>query len=391
MKTRNFVGLGILLVVVLTVGLVMRLTQSDPSSASITVSGVVGGKTEFLDDPDVKALLKERYGLTVDYRKVGSIEQVTGSTDGLDFLWPSSQYAVSLYRQRVAPSPIKSQVVFNSPIVMYTWAPIADALIAQGIVQKQGETYELVDLNKLLQMILDGRQWSEIGVQGQYGAVTFLTSDPNASNSGAIFSGLLANTLNGGQVVDGTTVKPVLPQLLDLYREMGMLQQCSSCLFAQFLTLGQGAEPIIAGYETQLLEYSIAYPSQRAAISEKVRTLHLRPTIWSTDEVIALTPNGEKLLTALRDRDMQSLGWEHHGFRAGVPGIVNDPAIMKLPGVPETIDAVIQLPEPAVMDMIRDTLDTLKGTPTAATIVENAPPIAVISERRRRTGIGIAL
>ena len=58
--------------------------------AQVTLKGYIGSEKEgLLEDADVQKILKEKYGVTLDYQKAGSIEMVQGSTDGLDFLFPS--------------------------------------------------------------------------------------------------------------------------------------------------------------------------------------------------------------------------------------------------------------------------------------------------------------
>src|SRR5437773_428161 len=98
-------------------------TSEAPANAA-HVKGYVGGeKIGFLDDPKVRDILASRYGLAVDYEKRGSIEMVSGDVSGQDFLWPSSQFAAEKFRSRQA-SDVRSETIFNSPIVLYSWAPI---------------------------------------------------------------------------------------------------------------------------------------------------------------------------------------------------------------------------------------------------------------------------
>ena len=47
------------------------------SNSPIVVRGYAGGeKSNFLSDPDVLKILKDKYGITLDDRKAGSIEMV---------------------------------------------------------------------------------------------------------------------------------------------------------------------------------------------------------------------------------------------------------------------------------------------------------------------------
>src|SRR6266542_3847964 len=88
-----------------------------PAGPAVTVKGKLGGeKLGLIQDPEVVKILKERFGLTVDASRQGSIEMVSGSAAGQDFLWPSSQIALEIYRDKGAKFR-RAEVVFNSPMV----------------------------------------------------------------------------------------------------------------------------------------------------------------------------------------------------------------------------------------------------------------------------------
>ncbi len=67
--------------------------------AAVTVRGAIGGEKEgFLRDPEVQRILRDRFGVTVDYTRAGSIDIVRGDNAGRDFLWPGSQIALEIYK-----------------------------------------------------------------------------------------------------------------------------------------------------------------------------------------------------------------------------------------------------------------------------------------------------
>jgi len=68
--------------------------------------------------------------------------------------------------------------------------------------------------------------------------------------------------------------------------------------------------------------------------------------------LIALTPNGEMLMTAMLDPDLQKIAWEQHGFRSGVLGINNNISVLQTVNMPENINNVVSLPRPSVMSKI---------------------------------------
>jgi hypothetical protein len=91
--------------------------------------------------------------------------------------------------------------------------------------------------------------------------------------------------------------------------------------------------------------------------------LYPSPTVWSSQPLVALTPGGKRLMEALRDPEIQRIGWEHHGFRYGVFNNPIDPSVVNVSGVPATIDSVLKMPKPEIMERIVNALD---ATPTAA-------------------------
>jgi hypothetical protein len=356
LKSR-IIGAVIFVVIVVAGVLVWQLAGSG-GKPDITLKGYVGGeKLGFLDDQEVKDTLESKYGITLDSSKVGSIEMVEGATDGLDFLWPSSQVALELFKLKHGGST-KAEVIFNSPIVIYSWDIVTDALIKQGIVQQQGDTYFITDMTKLIGLVSAGTKWSDIGVAQLYGPVTVASTDPTKSNSGNMWAGLLASLFNGGNVVDQTTLSAVLPQVEAYFSKLGYMESSSADLFQAYLKVGVGAKPMIVGYESQAIEFSLQNPTLWPQVRDKVRILYPLPTVWSSHPLIALTPRSADLITALLDPAIQDLAWQKHGFRSGLAGVQNDPAQLDVKGIPDQILQVISMPSPQVMQAIIDALST---------------------------------
>jgi hypothetical protein len=315
---------------------------------------VGGEKVDFLADPQVVAILRDKYGLTVNATKDGSIDMVRGSTAGQDFLWPSSQVALELYKERGGKME-KSDTIFSSPIVLYSWAPVVDALMKQHLVTRVSGSYYIADFPKLMAVIDKDTEWKDIGLSDLYGKMTIRTTDPTKSNSGMEFSGLLANVVNG-DVVTETTLPKAMPTVKTFFGRLGYMQASSGDLFDQFVTQGEGQNPIVVGYENQLTEYTLAHPDYRDTIQQQIRIVYPRPTVWSDHPMIALTPGGAKLLDALKqDPDLRRLAWESHGFRTGLR---NNPATLQVVGIPATIQNVVPMPRPQVMDSIIKALST---------------------------------
>ncbi|KJR40884.1 hypothetical protein MCHI_003218 [Candidatus Magnetoovum chiemensis] len=325
-------------------------------SKKFVIRGPIGGeKVGFFNDEDVINTLAKKYGIVVDYSKRGSIEMVTEDQKGQDFLFPSSQVALELFKSE-SKSLLKDEIIFNSPIVLYSWDIVTKALIEHKIVEEMDKSYYIVDFPKLINLIVQGTKWTEIGLNDLYGNMTIISTDPTKSNSGNMFAGLLANILNNGEVVNETNIDVILPKVKEFFLKLGYLEHSSGDLFEQFLRTGVGAKPIIVGYENQIVEFSIQNKSVWDNVKGKINILYPVPTVWSSHPLISLTPNGTLLLEALKDKDLQRLAWEKHGFRTGLIGVDNDIKILDIVGIPEKIKKVISMPSPKIMDMIIEEL-----------------------------------
>lgn len=345
--------LGFLALVLIIGGLVTYRNKHPGTPATVTVKGLVGGeKAGLLQNDTVLKICASRYGVTLDWSKAGSMEMVrdTTTSPGADFLWPSSEVALAEYKTQHG-NLAKSENIFNSPIVLYTWDIVADALISQKIVTVNNGIYYITDLPRLVNLAVDGKKWSEVGLPQLYGKVSIIATDPNKSNSGAMFAGLLACVLCGDNT-DEAHVAAALPKIKAYFSALGYMDHSSSDLFQQYLSTGVGAKPIIVGYESQIIEFAVQNAAQWPAVKNKIRILYPEPTVWSAHPLIVQTPKAEALRKALLDPEIQKISWEQHGFRTGMMGAQNDPKLLPVVGIPEQIIKVIPLPSPAVMDQL---------------------------------------
>ena len=346
MKTK-LIGLGILAAVIIAAAAYVFISNSQTVTE---INGYVGGeKIGLLEDEEVQELLRDRYRLVIDYAKAGSIDMVTDDAEGRDFLFPSNQTALELYKQ-VHGDPVKSEIILNTPIVLYTRSAVAQALVDSGLAVVTNGVYT-VDMEKLTETIEAGTTWEEIGLHQLYGSVSVGTTDPTKSNSGNMFAGLLANTLCGG-VADESNLAEILPRLQNIFQKLGYMESSSSDLFDQFLKTGMGAKPLIAGYENQLLEFAVENPDTWEQIKGDIVMMYPTPTVWSSHVYIALDEAGTAGIDALLDEDIQRLAWEKHGFRTGVYETPTDAAHFGVSGIAEELTQVAPMPDANTMDRI---------------------------------------
>ncbi|MEJ1969396.1 MAG: hypothetical protein WDN03_12300 [Rhizomicrobium sp.] len=354
MSRRAVVGLGVLGASVAVTGGAV-LFRDSPALRGIlgdvtTLRGYAGGeKMAFIQNPKTVAALRG-FGLALNAERAGSVEmardpQLLGTRP--QFLWPSSSPLVELARRY--SKILRDQVIFNSPIVIYSWTPYADALVRAGLAKKSGAHYFIIDAKGLVEAVLARKSWRALSQQDLYGTLRLISTDPNKSNSGFMFAGLAANLL-AGDVVTAQSLPGVLPQLVELFRGMGYKPDSSGKVFDDYIAGGPGAEPLVVGYENQLIEWILADTDRWARVEAaagpaKPVALYPVPTVYSAHPLLALAPDANRLIDALTSQELQTIGWRDHGFRGplGSVGADTDPLIAGR--MPAQVTAVLPMPD----------------------------------------------
>ncbi|KPH07965.1 hypothetical protein CO657_08065 [Rhizobium acidisoli] len=318
------------------------------------LSGFIGGEKEaFLADRDVVSALGG-YGLTVNGRVAGSVEMVREQallSQSPQFLWPSSSIMVDIARQNGVKIR-NDRVVLNTPVVVYSWQHVVDGLMKSGLVTVTSEGHHQLDLKALLDAVLAGTDWSKLGVNSLYGRARIVSTDPNRSNSGFMFAGL-ALSLFSGNVATADDLAAFGGKVQAVFRNMGFKSPSSGKLFDQYLAGGLGGEPMIVGYENQLVEWILADPLRwdriTASPGAKPVVLYPRPTVHSAHPLIVVDENANRLIEALTSPKLQELAWTRHGFRGPLGTATGnaDSAIGSL--LPAEVDAVLPMPDAGLM------------------------------------------
>ena len=351
MKSR---ALGIILLAVVILASGGYYLYSSQSRVTV-LDGYLGGeKIGLFEDEEAAEILRREYHLEFQYSRAGSLDMVTADQTGMDYLFPSSQTALAYYEDEKG-QPVQDEIIFNTPIVLYTHQLVLDALMREGIVEEEEGVY-YADMVKLTDLIMADTSWADLGVLELYGKVSVDTTDPAKSNSGNMFAALLANVLNGGETVDETTVENVIPKLQEIFARLGYMETSSSDLFNQFLRMGVGAKPMIAGYESQLLEFAVENPEDYEQMKDDLVMIYPSPTVWSTHVYIALDEAGRAGAEALLDRDIQKLAWEKHGFRTSTYGAASQSFEGIIEEMAPEVTRVMQVPDYPVMRRIIDSL-----------------------------------
>ena len=399
MKNKKMI-IGIILFVLLIGAIILIKNFSDneginPLSTKLTTVYVAtgGGKEDFLNDKDVKKILRRKYKLNVVFdtwsngktitqplirESVGlgnsSIiselskkdNKVSINTEGVskyDALFTSDQRFYDYYK--LSPNKDKGEsdrytvldggLTLNTPIVIYSWDKVVDALIKEKIVTESDGVYYITDMNKLINYILEGKKWKDIGLDNLYGNINIASTDPVSSSPGATYYGLLLSILSEAQV-NNDNINKNLPKLKDFYLKSGYMNNTPADLFERYLKTGMGGEPMIVDYEKSMIDFANSSPDAFNQVKSSIRILYPSPTIWNSHCFAVFTDNGAKLYKALNDKEIGQIAWERYGFRTGVTGGTYDVSSIGI-GVPQTITSTVTSLK---MDTYNKLIDYLK-------------------------------
>lgn len=358
-KILGIVILIILIVLMIGIKLVSNNDKSKLSEnvvskdlAEVTIA-VGGGKEDFIADERVNQIMREKYSINAVYDSWSNGKIVKDSLvrkDGSDYdlMFCSDQRFLDYYR--LSPDKSKGEadrnrvleggLTLNTPIVIYSWDTIVDALISENIVTKQDEVYYITDMDKLLTYILEGKKWSDIGLDMLYGNINIASTDPVTSSPGATYYGLLLSIMSGGNVTD-SNLEENLPKLKAFYEKSGYMNNTPADLFERYLKTGMGGEPMIVDYEKSIIEFATSNPSGFDQVKEHIRILYPSPTIWNSHCIATFTENGNKYNSIFEDKEICQIAWEKYGFRTGV-GVGNyDVSKVGISGIPQTITKTV--------------------------------------------------
>ena len=247
-------------------------------------------------------------------------------------------------------------LTLNTPIVIYSWKEVVDALINEKIVTEKEGVYYITDMNKLMNYILQGKKWNDIGLNELYGTINIASTDPVSSSPGATYYGLLLSVLSGGEVTIDNISKN-LPKLKEFYIKSGYMNNTPADLFERYLKTGMGGEPMIVDYEKSIIDFANSNPNGFEQVKDSIRILYPSPTIWNSHCYAAFTENGKLLLEAFDDPEIQKIAWERYGFRTGVTGGSYDVSSFGI-AVPKTITSTVTSLK---MDVYDKLIEYLKG------------------------------
>ncbi|MFI8424143.1 hypothetical protein [Streptomyces sp. NPDC085479] len=310
--------LGIVLAVLLLGGVAVVLVtggDQDKGMATKTVRGVIGSeKSEFFADPDVVKALHAK-GLTVRTETSGSWDMEQLPLEGYDFAFPSSKGPADELRakatDKAAAAPLRP---FYSPLVVVAHSNAARILAGNGLATLGTRgTSGILKMDAYLAAVRADRSWQQLKGADRHAELSgtlFITStDPVASNSGALYLAAASYVADGGRVADGKeAVGRTAPLLRKLTQVQGAQQTSSDAPFRDFVS-GVG-NPLVLVYESQVAAQLIAGRPMGDLV-----VLYPDTTVNSDHTLVPLTEGGKELGRLLaEDPELRRLA-VRHGFR----------------------------------------------------------------------------
>ena len=393
MDKKKIVGISIFIVLILLI-IGIKVVKRPGGITNLTTIYVAtgGGKEDFLADPDVLKILKNKYKIDVVFdtwsngktitkpliresinlgnqniiNRLKNGENITVNTEGVskyDALFTSDQRFYDYYK--LSPNKENNEsdryivlgggLTLNTPIVIYSWKEVVNALIDENIVTLTDGVYYITDMDKLINYILSNKKWSDIGLNDLYGNINIASTDPVSSSPGATYYGLLLSILSGGSIND-QTLENNLVKLKSFYQKSGYMNNTPADLFERYLKTGMGGEPMIVDYEKSIIDFANSNSTGFSQVKDEIVVLYPKPTIWNSHCLMYFTENGKKLYTAFEDPEIAAIAWEKYGFRTGITGGNYDVSKIGI-GIPKTINSTVSSLK---MDYYNKLIDYLK-------------------------------
>jgi hypothetical protein len=317
----------------------------DQAAAVVEVKGLSGSeKLPFLTDTRVLKRL-EQLGLRLTAQKAGS-RQIALRPDlkQFDFAYPAGlPAATKLQREQNIRQVFPS---FFTPMVVASWKPVVAVLEANGIARRRDNAWYIVDMEKLLAWMSEGRRWRDIPGNSQYPvgkSVLISSTDVRDSNSAAMYLALVSYLANGREVVqDDAQIAGVLPQVTPVFLRQGYQESSSAGPFEDYVAMGMGKAPLVMAYESQFIEYLARTPAQ--ARNPDMVLLYPEPTVYTKHVLVPLNDKGRRLGERLAtDPELQRLAVEY-GFRVNDPTLFRQVNAQRGIQVPDTLLDVIDPP-----------------------------------------------
>lgn len=354
-KKQVITGLVILIILIFIIIIINKFANKNNSTANLKTVYVAtgGGKENFIADEEVVSIMQKKYGLNVVYDSWSNGKLVKNSLvreDGskYDAMFCSDQRFYDYFKTTADTSKgeaprdrvLDGGLTLNTPIVIYSWDTVVDALMKENIVTETDGVYYITDMNKLISYILEGKKWSDIGVNMLYGSINIDSTDPVTSSPGATYYGLLLSIMCGGTVTE-ENLQENLANLKEFYIKSGYMNNTPADLFELYLKTGVGGKPMIVDYEKSVIDFANSNPDGWEQVKDKIRILYPTPTIWNSHCIATFNETGNEFYKAFEDKEIGQIAWSKYGFRTGITGGNYDVSKVNVKGIPQSINSTV--------------------------------------------------
>jgi hypothetical protein len=326
----------------------------------IELTGLIALDVEpFFKDVRVQKALADK-GYRVNVTRIGSREMAAKVVPGQvpDFFFPSGVVAANQITDTARKSNIATGVYspFYTPMVIASWATIAQVLAANGLAKETSPKVWSVDMPGLVKAMLERKRWKDLAGSQAYDvskSVLVSTTDVRRSNSAAMYLALTSFAINGGDIVaDRDAAQKVGRKAAELFKRQGYQENYVNGNFDDYVSIGIGKTPLAFIYENQMVSYAMA----KKGVAADMVLLYPKPTIFNKVVFVATSEKAKGLGEVLgNDTALQRLAVEF-GFRIGDAAYFAQAAKAAGLAVDERITQVI---DPPSFDIMAEMIDVV--------------------------------
>ena len=327
---------------------------------TVELTGLIALDVEpYFADARVQKALAEQ-GLVVNVKRVGSRDMANRVVPGQtpDFFFPSGVVAANQIADAAKKANVGSTSYspFYTPMVVASWAPIAQVLAANGMATEASPKVWRVDLAKLTQLMLDKKRWKDLKGAAAYDvnkSVLVSTTDVRKSNSAAMYLALTSYAINGGDLVtDRATAQKVALRVAELFKRQGYQENYVNGNFDDYASIGIGKTPMAFIYENQMLSYGLA----KKGVGPDMVLMYPQPTLFNKVVFVATSERAKKLGDVLTNNAMLQRLAVDYGFRIADTAQFVQVAQSAGLAVEERITQVI---DPPSFDLMAEMIDVI--------------------------------
>jgi hypothetical protein len=326
---------------------------------TVELKGLIALDVEpYFKDERVRRILLEKR-LPVQVSRVGSRDMAAqvAASGGADFYFPSGVVAANQIADaaRKAKLSVTQVSPFYTPMVIASWKPIAQILVANGMAKPLGDKTFGVDMAKLTQIMLARKRWSELQGASAYDvsrSVLVSTTDVRRSNSAAMYLALISYASRGDLVTDRATAQKVATQLAELFKRQGYQENYVNGNFDDYVSIGIGKAPMAFLYENQMVQFALA----KKGVQQDMVLMYPQPTIVNKVVFMAVSERAKALAELLsNDAQLQRIAVEY-GFRIADAAVFMQAVKPTGLAVEERISQVI---DPPSFDIMGEMIDVV--------------------------------